>query len=438
MSERVFVRRYVDPLDPPSLNAFRVGCGQNSGNLVFASSAQRSLTVDGVDVETGSFSTLLKRVDRLNEEGRHVVVPLANAFRTGFLRPLGLLTDAIERLTVPVTILGVGAQFGIDGPDRTSDTIDRAARRFLRAVLSRGPSIGVRGERTAGYIEALGFREVDVIGCPSMFLRGADLAIRDDRPAFDARTRISLNLTPRVPIPAGWVEDVFERHPRTEFVAQEIVDLDAMLGGPAVAAASPGYPASTRHRAIAENKAVFHQHAPTWIDSMATRAFTVGHRIHGNIASLLAGTPAHVIVHDSRTRELCEYFEIPHTDVRAHTADLTPRRLFESSDYGPLVANHGERLARFARFLERHGLRHVLDLPAGEAPYDRLVADLPRRPGLVVRPRSSNPETVDLRLWNTSRVVHDDLARATDRIAALESRIAELEAVPRRRVRSGR
>ncbi|GAA3535512.1 hypothetical protein AFL01nite_07770 [Aeromicrobium flavum] len=428
MSDRIYVRRYVDPLNPPSMARFRVGCGKNSGNLVFAASAQRSLTVDGVDVEANNLRTLLRSVDRLNDEGRHVVIPLANAFRPDFLPNLTALTEAIERLTVPVTILGVGGQFKLDGTVETTDEVDAAARRFMRAVLSRGPSLGVRGERTAGYLNGLGFAEIDVIGCPSMFLRGADLSIRDTAPAFDAATKVSINLTPHVPIPKGWVDDVFTRHPRTEYVAQDLKDLDAMLGGPAVKAASPEYPASIRHRAIRDDRAVLYCHAPTWIDAMAARDFTVGHRIHGNIASLLAGTPAHVIVHDSRTQELCEYFEIPHTAVTAHTRELTPQRLFEASDYGPLVANHPERVARFAGFLEKHGLRHVLDLPAGGAPFDRAVAEAQIRPSLVVRPRSSAPEILDLRAWNTARAAHEGIARAEGRVARAEKRIAELEA----------
>lgn len=428
MSDRIYVRRYVDPLDPPSMKRFRAGCGKNSGNLIFAASAQRSVMVDGVDVEANNLNTLMRSVDRLNEEQRHVVIPLANAFRRGYLPQLGDLTTAIERLTVPVTILGVGGQFQLDGTPERSEEVDAAARRFMRAVLAHGPSIGVRGERTAAYLSDLGFSEVDVIGCPSMFLRGRDLHVRDTAPTFDKGTKVSLNLTPHVPIPAGWVADVFKRHPRAEFVAQEIRDLDAMLGGPAVKAGSREYPGSMRHEVIADNKAVLHCHAPTWIESMAARDFTVGHRIHGNISSLLAGTPAHVIVHDSRTRELCEYFEIPHTQVTEHRLEDTPERIFERSDYSALIGNHPERLARFAGFLERHGLRHALDLPAGETPFDRAVAQVEARPGLVVRPRSTEPELMDLRVWNAARAAHQGIAQAESRAKKAEARLKALEA----------
>lgn len=39
--------------------------------------------------------------------------------------------------------------------------------------------------------------------------------------------------------------------------------------------------------------------------------FSFGQRIHGNILCTLMGIPAIVYIHDSRTRELAEYFELP-------------------------------------------------------------------------------------------------------------------------------
>lgn len=391
MLDKIFVRRYADPLDPPALDTFLKRTGLNSGNLLFASAAQRNLTVDGVDVTSDSLTRMVHGVDRLNDEGRHVVIPLANAFRTGFLDQLRKVTEAVERLTVPVTVLGVGAQFALDGSGSTSPEVDLAAQRFLRAVLDKGPSVGVRGERTAAYLANLGFGDVEVIGCPSMFMHGRSLTIRDDAPAFDRSTRLGLNLTPRVRIPEGWVEDLLRRHPDTRFIAQDVREFEAMAGGRPVKAKSAGYPSSSDHPLITRHGGQFHQHATTWIETLSRRDFVLGHRIHGNIAALLAGTPAHVIIHDSRTRELCEYFEIPHTPVTEHTADLTPQRLHDASDYTRLVKGHGERADRMAAFLERHGLRHCLDLPPGEAPYDRAVERFAGRTDLTVRVEATEP-----------------------------------------------
>ena len=50
-------------------------------------------------------------------------------------------------------------------------------RDFVAAVLDRGPSIGVRGELTADFLRRLGSRDVEVIGCPSMFFHGPRLDV---------------------------------------------------------------------------------------------------------------------------------------------------------------------------------------------------------------------------------------------------------------------
>ena len=48
--------------------------------------------------------------ERANSEFDVFVVPMANAFRADFVDSLDRLTDFIERLTIPVVVVGVGAQ----------------------------------------------------------------------------------------------------------------------------------------------------------------------------------------------------------------------------------------------------------------------------------------------------------------------------------------
>ena len=50
---------------------------------------------------------------------------------------------------------------------------------------------------------------------------------------------------------------------------------------------------------------------PDWIAFMKTRTLCFGTRIHGTVASLLAGTPAMLVCHDSRTLEMARSMSIP-------------------------------------------------------------------------------------------------------------------------------
>ena len=60
--------------------------------------------------------------------------------------------------------------------------MEASVRAFMSAVLDRSPSVGVRGEFTHDYLRGLGFRDVEVIGCPSMFLARRPARRRTTRP----------------------------------------------------------------------------------------------------------------------------------------------------------------------------------------------------------------------------------------------------------------
>ena len=69
--------------------------------------------------------------------------------------------------------------------------LEASVRDFVSAVLDRAPSIGVRGEMTCDYLRGLGYRDVEVIGCPSMFLNGDRLRVEKTVPHLERDTPIS-------------------------------------------------------------------------------------------------------------------------------------------------------------------------------------------------------------------------------------------------------
>src|SRR4029079_3399401 len=144
----------------------------NSGNLLFLETAWKILSAKGTEITADRLSAHRLGADRINERFDAYVIPLANAFRRSYMDSLIRLTRVIERLTIPVTVLGVGVQFARSQEPRAVRPFDDAVKAFARAVLDRSPSIGVRGETTQTYLRELGFRDVEVIGCPSMFLNG--------------------------------------------------------------------------------------------------------------------------------------------------------------------------------------------------------------------------------------------------------------------------
>jgi polysaccharide pyruvyl transferase WcaK-like protein len=81
------------------------------------------------------------------------------------------------------------------------------------------------------------------------------------------------------------------------------------------AMAAAGAPITLDHPLIRSDRVRFFLDPTTWFEHLAQYDFSFGTRIHGNIAALLAGTPALLLAHDSRTLELAEYHEIPHRTI---------------------------------------------------------------------------------------------------------------------------
>ena len=174
--------------------------------------------------------------------------------------------------------------------------------------------------------------------------------------------------------------DLAERYPHLVYIPQDLRTLNLMVKGTFPmenqrATVESGVPIYLDHPLVASDRIRFCLDPKTWFDHLATYEFSFGTRIHGNIAAILAGTPAVVLAHDSRTLELATYHKIPHRLLPSLDGRVDPVELYAEADWEPMHAEHPVLWDRFARFLERHQLRHVF--AEGENPRefnDRLAA----------------------------------------------------------------
>lgn len=386
---RILIRSGKDPLVPLSAEASlaRNGWGvfgANVGNLLFTSSVHRALSVPGVEVVSNSLLTELPGVnrvylERINSEFDAFVVPLANAFRPKFVSSLQRLTRAIEQLTIPVTVVGVGVQLPASGKVQdATDEVKAATKAFVSAVLDRSASIGVRGETTRAYLRSLGFPDssIDVIGCPSLFERGAGLRVTKRAPSLSSESAIAINITPSVRAMAPMIESHVKAYPKMIYVAQEHYELAMLMWGSSSRPKDPRIPTYTGHPLYQQDRVRFFLDSSTWVKALREVDFVFGTRIHGNIAGLMAGTPSLVLTHDSRTLELAEYHSIPYRAVQELPGDVDVRRLYEEASYDKFNANHPLRFEAYRAFLDRNGLKHIFS-PGNENPeYDRKLESI--------------------------------------------------------------
>lgn len=349
---------------------------ENSGNLVFLEAAWKLLSAPGVEITPDRLVFSPKRVDEINERYDAYVIPLANAFRKSFEPTLVRMTEVIRRLRIPVVVLGVGAQ---GSPDYRFDAIasmERSVREFVGAVLDRSPSIGVRGEATLGYLNGLGFRDVEVIGCPSMFMWGPTLRVERRVPALDAGSRVAITISPYRVNMGPIALETYRRFPNLTYYAQDLPTLDLLLTGRPFPDALPdaAVPTHPDHPFFRDDRTRLFVDPWPWIEDLRHQDFSFGTRIHGSIAALLAGTPATVITHDSRTLELARYFGIPYRELRRLKGAVDPAELYETADFTAFHAGHAARFETFTRFMAAAGLDNAFAHAGAAEAFDAAIA----------------------------------------------------------------
>jgi hypothetical protein len=378
-AQRILLRSPTSPFDViwPMTVAEKNLIATNTGNLVFMFATHRLLATPGTEITPDRMRVDPRDADRINAEYDVYVAPFANAFRHVYEPTLARWAALVERLRIPVVIPGVGAQAGLDDGFESLRPIDQTVKRFVRAVLERAPSIGVRGEFTASYLRHLGFDAVDVIGCPSMFLRGPVMQVEKRVQGLRPDSRIAINGSPYRPKMGQILAANAGRYPNLEYVAQDVGTLLLLVSGraPEGLQASEGFPDGPDHPLMRAGRVRAFTHPWPWMDYLRGMEFTFGSRIHGNLVSLAAGTPAYVLAHDSRTLELARYFEVPHRPLTEVEPDVDAARLYEEADYGRLNGGHAGRWATFEAFLRGHGLSTVF-ATGGPAAFDERMAGL--------------------------------------------------------------
>lgn len=79
----------------------------------------------------------------------------------------------------------------------------------------------MRGEFTAEYLNGLGIKDVEVIGCPSMFLHGPDLSVEKRLETLGTDANIAINISPYVEEVGETVMSNYRKYPNLVYIAQD-------------------------------------------------------------------------------------------------------------------------------------------------------------------------------------------------------------------------
>ena len=348
-------------------------CGSNLGNLLYQHSVYKHLSTENQEIEINNNSVDTKKIDFINQNYDHFVVPLANAFRPSFGKSLDKLTQFLKGIKIPVTIVGVGAQTDHTGNFDNLNSIKPQVKEFLSVVLDKGNSVGVRGSITQQYVESLGFiGKADIIGCPSLFTYPENIINMRKVDGLDDNLKLAINLS-ATGQQAAFSENLnnfekifslnFNRYNDICYIPQETRSLELLTYGVnrKKGIEHAMISVSLAEKIFNENKVKFFLNSYSWFEYLSQRDFTFGTRLHGCIASLVGGTPAMLFAHDSRTLEIAEHFALPYINLNYENRTLDAKELYDLVDLNPMQNKYEDNLRIYAQFLRKNGLETIVD-----------------------------------------------------------------------------
>lgn len=307
----VGVRQIPATEERTTIEQIMLSLGQNTGNMMFTESLLRFVA----GATWGSFSLSPQEI-----EGHDAII-LAAANWVNDFDDFGWLADRLERTRLPVFLVGVGAQAS---NSKEIPKVTEGTLRLLNLVKDRSISISARGTFSCEVLSHYGIKNARPTGCPSLLLMGPEgpQASLMREVSFDAccmhATRHGFRQTD--PFQTFLYRQAFSRN--IDLVLQsEVADIhyvanelaDDIIRTKAEEATAAVYGNEDRVKVanyLSKHGHVF-THYPDWIKYMQQRSFCFGTRIHGTIAALIAGTPATLIVHDSRTAEMADIMGVP-------------------------------------------------------------------------------------------------------------------------------
>ncbi|WP_127557318.1 polysaccharide pyruvyl transferase family protein [Nioella ostreopsis] len=301
--------------------------GNNCGNLVFQYAAcsiiSDKINLIGQDVPW--------QPNQIKAEHKAVVIPSANFLRENF--DLSSYVSFLEKCDLPLVFLGLGAQ----ADDFSKDSFDfhSSILRLLDLMRERSPKISIRGEFTAKVLEKYRVENYEITGCPSNFIN----------PSPDLGSMIARKLTSPMRSFIAHADEPWPKNPTKGQAERKLASWAANGPGIMVQQAVPEMIAFLRQNnpfavdrkaesfEISLAKAIlpeadldtFRDFIATkmrtyfcvdqWLEDSSHFDFSVGLRLHGNMAAWQAGTPALWITHDSRTKELSETMALPNIGI---------------------------------------------------------------------------------------------------------------------------
>ena len=233
--------------------------------------------------------------------------------------------EVLEKVQLPVYAIGVGSQ----APSRDDYKLTGDNLRIWQIISERSKLIGVRGTYTADVLYSNGIKNIEIVGCPSLFrARRRDLQIEHpkhlDHVAFSIRRETS----------SGYSSDIAKYlNIQRDFLVNTMRQLNTTLtvhgeaeeksfyyhNEPAIEVARERFlksgwwtPSTAAElERLYRERIFFFLRVEDYDDFIKTQDFAFGYRVHGVLPALAQGVPGLLVKYDTRSTELADSFAIP-------------------------------------------------------------------------------------------------------------------------------
>ncbi len=339
--------------------------GFNSGNNVFEYAVQKMLLCKDVKVEYNydlyhNQTCFEKYIPEINEKFDCIIILPANIFCSYAMKFfVPNFINYIQKLKIPVYVLGAGAQSDFDYSFDFLDKYGKLIKDFVNAVAKTNGKIGLRGYFTAECLKKLGLNEdvYDVIGCPSIFQNGRDLRV-DVVPQEHLKIAFNGNRMLR----KSFYKKYFDKYNDAIFVCQDELYKFLYRFNEIKRKDLKNIKLKHIENLLQNNHVKLYCNYQSWVQDLQNQKinFSYGTRIHGNIVPILSNIPSVVEVVDSRTRELTEYFDIPSVKASDDIYDI--EEIYNNISYKNFNESFSKKFDKFKKFMNDCGLPCLQDI----------------------------------------------------------------------------
>lgn len=308
--------------------------GNNTGNTVFCNAIQKIFECDNI------FPNELEKASQCEQFITAAFIWIReNEDKSSFKRTMQVLKNK------PIVPISIGLQSSSFTPDFKihPNTVKLFEEMQEKCVLA------VRGNYTAEILNKHGIKNIQVVGCPSMFTELNPNKRIDKKPTVHLGNRISCNyktLTKELTSRDYEILSYLNSY-STIFMEQTKNYIPAEYYGI--------IPKEVLWL-ITKKKRIFFIF-DDWLKLMKSFDFSVGARFHGNMVALLANVPSLFLTFDSRTTEMTDYFKLPTLDIKKFDVSRPISYYYDLADYSEFNKNYPKIYNEFVEFAEKNNLR---------------------------------------------------------------------------------